>query len=133
VLLVAAVLELLRVHAELAEQTGVLLWVYLLHALHLLGWLLVVAAELSDQIQDLADGKSHGDSFCGTRMDGVVPAGAGPTPPRSAAELPTLGKRHRHRRDCGAGAARAAQPPPPSRQPRTVVLSHSPAPNTYCR
>ncbi len=77
VLLVAAVLELLRVHAELVEQIGVLLWVYLLHALHLLGCLLVVAAELSDQIQDLTSIEPHGDSFQGARVAGGVPCRRG--------------------------------------------------------
>ena len=52
-LLVTAVLQLLRVHPDLVEQPAVLLRVNLIHPLQLLRSLLVVPAELTDQVQDL--------------------------------------------------------------------------------
>jgi len=52
VLLVPAAFQLLRVDAELVEQPGTLLGVDLAHALHLLRCLLVVTAELTNQVHD---------------------------------------------------------------------------------
>jgi len=52
VLLVAAVLQLLRIYTELLQHAGVLLGVHLVHALQLLGSLLVVTAELANQVHD---------------------------------------------------------------------------------
>jgi len=62
-LLVTAILQLLRVHPDLVEQPGVLLRVNLIHPLQLLRSLLVVPAELTDQVQDLTDIKPHEHSF----------------------------------------------------------------------
>jgi len=63
VLLVPAVLQLLRVHPHLVEQPGVLLGVDLIHPLQLLRSLLVVPAELTDQVQDLTGIEPHEHSF----------------------------------------------------------------------
>jgi len=63
VLLVPAVLQLLRVHPDLVEQPGVLLRVNLIHPLQLLRSLLVVPAELTDQVQNLTDIEPHEHSF----------------------------------------------------------------------
>jgi len=63
VLLVTAVLQLLRVHPDLVQQPGVLLRVNLIHPLQLLRSLLVVPAELTDQVQDLTGIKPHEHSF----------------------------------------------------------------------
>jgi len=63
VLLVTAVLQLLRVHPDLVQQPGVLLRVNLIHPLQLLRSLLVVPAELTDQVQNLTDIKPHEHSF----------------------------------------------------------------------
>jgi len=52
VLLVAAVLQLLRVYTELLQHAGMLLGVHLVHALQLLSGLLVVTAELANQVHD---------------------------------------------------------------------------------
>ena len=84
---------------------------HLLHALHLLGSLLVVAAKLSDQIQDLANVKPHGDSFCGARVDGCRARRRGTYTATLCRERPRFGKRRCARRDCGAGIACGAQPP----------------------
>jgi len=58
-LLVAAVLQLLWVHPDLVQQPGVLLRIDLIHPLQLLRSLLVVTAELTDQVQDLTGIKRH--------------------------------------------------------------------------
>jgi len=63
VLLVPAVLQLLRVHPDLVQQPGVLLRVNLIHPLQLLRSLLVVPAELTDQVQNLTGIKPHEHSF----------------------------------------------------------------------
>ncbi len=63
VLLVPAVLQLLRVHPDLVQQPGVLLRVNLIHPLQLLRGLLVVPAELTDQVQDLTGIEPHEYSF----------------------------------------------------------------------
>jgi len=52
VLLVATALQLLRVHTQLLQHAGVLLRVHLVHALQLLGGLLVVTAELANEVHD---------------------------------------------------------------------------------
>jgi len=62
-LLVPAVLQLLRVHPNLAQQPSVLLRVDLIHPLQLLRSLLVVPAELTDQVQDLTGIEPHEHSF----------------------------------------------------------------------
>ncbi len=64
-LLVPAVLQLLRVHPDLVQQPGVLLRVNLIHPLQLLRSLLVVPAELTDQVQNLTGIKPHEHSFSG--------------------------------------------------------------------
>jgi len=63
VLLVPAVLQLLRVNPNLVQQPGVLLRVDLIHPLQLLRGLLVVPAELTDQVQNLTDIEPHEHSF----------------------------------------------------------------------
>jgi len=60
VLLVTPVLQLLRVDPQAAEQPGVLLGVYLAHALQLLCGLLVVTTKLADQIHDRRRVEIHG-------------------------------------------------------------------------
>ena len=79
VLLVPAVLQLLRVHPDLVQQPGVLLRVNLVHPLQLLRSLLVIPAELTDQVQNLTGIEPHEHSFsrgptqaCGGR-DRCVP------------------------------------------------------------
>jgi len=62
-LLVTAALQLLRVHPDLVQQPGVLLRVDLIHPLQLLRSLLVVSAELTDQVQDLTGIEPHEHSF----------------------------------------------------------------------
>jgi len=114
VLLVAAVLELLRVHAELAEQTGVLLRVNLIHPLHLLRSLLVVPAELTRPNSGPCRRQTpwglllrREGGWCRARRRGTYTA--------------TLCRRAAHVRQAPptptglrAGAAREAQPPPPN-------------------
>ncbi len=86
-LLVTAVLQLLRVHPDLVEQPSVLLRVNLIHPLQLLRSLLVVPAELTDQVQNLTGIKPHEHSFsrgptqaCASQDIGVPPLPQ-PTPP----------------------------------------------------
>lgn len=59
VLLVATVLQLLRVYAKLIEHTRMLLRVNLTKALQLLGGLLMISAKLAYQIHDLVRIKRH--------------------------------------------------------------------------
>ncbi len=62
-LLVTAVLQLLRVHPNLVQQPGGLLRVNLIHPLQLLRSLLVVPAELTDQVQNPTGIEPHEHSF----------------------------------------------------------------------
>jgi len=69
VLLVAPVLQLLRVDPQPAEHPGVLLGVDLAHALQLLGGLLVVTTELTDKVHNRRGVEVHVTPFCsGARL-----------------------------------------------------------------
>lgn len=63
VLLIAAVLQLLRVYSESTQHSPMLLRVYLIEPLQLLRGLLMVSAELAYQIHDLMRIKRHGSSL----------------------------------------------------------------------
>ncbi len=92
-LLVTAVLQLLRVHPNLVEQPGVLLRVDLVHPLQLLRGLLVVPAELTDQVQDLTGIKPHEHSFSGGPTQECASQDIGVPLPRRA--TPCAGRCHR--------------------------------------
>ncbi len=108
-LLVTAVLQLLRVHPNLVEQPGVLLRIDLVHPLQLLRSLLVVPAELTDQVQDLTGIKPHEHSSnsgptqaCASQDTGVPLPRPGDTlcrslpPARPAADYAGLRLRRGH-------------------------------------
>jgi len=92
-LLVTAVLQLLRVHPDLVQQPGVLLRVDLIHPLQLLRSLLVVPAELTDQVQDLTGIKPHEHSFSRGPTQACASQDIGVPLPRRA--TPCAGPCHR--------------------------------------
>ncbi len=92
-LLVTAVLQLLRVHPDLVQQPGVLLRVNLIHPLQLLRSLLVVPAELTDQVQDLTGIKPHEHSFSRGPTQACASQDIGVPLPRWA--TPGAGRCHR--------------------------------------
>jgi len=92
-LLVTAVLQLLRVHPDLVQQPGVLLRVNLIHPLQLLRSLLVVPAELTDQVQDLTGIEPHEHSFSRGPTQACASQDIGVPLPRWA--TPCAGRCHR--------------------------------------
>jgi len=92
-LLVPAVLQLLRVHPNLVQQPGVLLRVNLIHPLQLLRSLLVVPAELTDQVQDLTGIEPHEHSFSRGPTQACASQDIGVPLPRWA--TPCAGRCHR--------------------------------------
>ena len=118
VLLVPAVLQLLRVHPDLVQQPGVLLRVNLIHPLQLLRCLLVVPAELTDQVQDLTGIKPHEHSFsrgptqaCASRGQVCsTPAPAHTTKPKKPDRAPHRTAPHRSYGTAGPGYFPPASP-----------------------
>ncbi len=130
-LLVPAVLQLLRVHPDLVQQPGVLLRVDLVHPLQLLRSLLVVPAELTDQVQNLTDIKPHEHSFsggptqvCAGQDIGVPLPRPGDTlcrslpPARPAATMPVYG--------CAAATAGGCRAAHRCCRPRSLGTKHAP-------
>jgi len=109
VLLVPAVLQLLRVHPNLVQQPAVLLRIDLIHPLQLLRSLLVVPAELTDQVQDLTDIKPHEHSF--SRGPAQVCASQDLGVPLPCRTTPCAGRCHRPSRSGLCRSTAALRPP----------------------